>query len=636
MIELGVRIGVALAVAGVGITLGRLELTSGLAIGAVGLAMAGLVAFLDHRRWRNRGVAGLVAVLDALWIAGTLTVVGQLDRFGFLVLVPMLWATGRFASDAASMAPLVAASVMVSANFLSAEGFTLPVMLHTVGILIVGLLTNQVKVVVKEQRVEIPVTKEVVTEAPADTSLRETVTSLKSHLSELERSSRRERAAAKVWNLAVDASEPVAQLVAKLLQEESEAKGIVLYRLDASGEQFVPVAATGTVPEAWNATPFDVIAGLGDGQLRHRIDVLLKGVRDLTASGSAGSQLLKDRGRMQGMVVFWHDRPAGVEVAMNAVADYLEPIAQVLREDDRRGDTERRLKEAEILYGVAAVATGAETRASLVSRVVRELGDAVRADHVGVWLLEDEEATAAGTHGPVNRLFDNISFAYGEGLSGWLKTGAPEVYLPDTYRDERIERAIALKRRTGSFVLIPVQWDSAPYGFLTASTQRPGGIDLNRLETLRVVAAELGHALARLESGGQAVDGIMTPTEFFDSVRQGRRGHMVYLNLPKRESLVERYGSPAVELATRRLLRRLRAKLPVGGGICRRDEGDYVAFLPTLEPDAARRWANEAAATASMIGLATPDGRDRIPMALRSKVAIFDPQSHQVSQAEAA
>jgi hypothetical protein len=57
----------------------------------------------------------------------------------------------------------------------------------------------------------------------------------------------------------------------------------------------------------------------------------------------------------------------------------------------------------------------------------------------------------------------------------------------------------------------------------------------------------------------------------------------------------------------------------------RRNEGDYVVFIPSTDSEFVRRWANDAATLASLVGVRTPDGSTRIPLALRAKVAPMNP-----------
>jgi hypothetical protein len=110
----------------------------------------------------------------------------------------------------------------------------------------------------------------------------------------------------------------------------------------------------------------------------------------------------------------------------------------------------------------------------------------------------------------------------------------------------------------------------------------------------------------------------------------------VYLEVPGREELADTYGRPAVEHAVRRLAVRLRTELPQGATLTRRNEGDYVAYIPSSDEDYVRRWANSATALASLIALRTPDGRTRIPLALRAKTAPMDQQLHRIWPGSAA
>lgn len=593
------------------------------------------VWWLDRSGKRNAGVAGFVAVLDALFVASSLAGVGELERYGFLVLAPMLWATGRYGSDAASMSPLVAATVMVASNFYGGAGFTVPVMLHTAGILAIGLLTNQAKVVVKETQVPVEVTKEVRVEAPGDGRLRESFESLREHVIDLERGSRRDRLAMKLWQASNDPREPAMPALATKLSAETGAEGVVLMLLEPGGRRFVTAAHSGKVPEALKSGWLEHVSGLGDGQARHQLDKRLAQMRDADCLVCSGSVFAKSRGRVVGLVALFDKSMHSLDAAVHLVGDCAEALGGLLKQGQEREEGLRRLKEAELMYTVASVSLGSESRAGLVERVVRELGDAARLDHMAVYLLEGDAAVAVSQTGASHRVVEEMSFAYGTGLAGWRATGFPEVVALDALDDGRIERTTALKRRIGSLAVLPLEVGAEVVGFVTASTHRVAGIDDGKLSTLRAVVSELGQAMARLD-GAEVATGVMTPKEFFGLVRSGGSGYLVYLDVLRRGELLEEFGRPAVEQALRRLTHRLRQRLPGGGGVCRRDEGDYVVFLPGMEEGAARSWANEAAAVAGSFPMTTPDGRVRMPVSLRAKVAAFSPQKNQVSSGEAA
>jgi GGDEF domain-containing protein len=146
------------------------------------------------------------------------------------------------------------------------------------------------------------------------------------------------------------------------------------------------------------------------------------------------------------------------------------------------------------------------------------------------------------------------------------------------------------------------------------------------------VAAELSRAFERI-SGAKA-GGLMTPHEF-SKATAGREGALVYLEPLRKEQMITNYGFAAYEEALRKLAHQVRAKLPEGCCLCRRDQGDYLAFLDTTE-EFARAWANEVAASASFIALTSSETAKRVPLALRAKVALIAPQSNRLSQEIAA
>jgi GAF domain-containing protein len=219
-----------------------------------------------------------------------------------------------------------------------------------------------------------------------------------------------------------------------------------------------------------------------------------------------------------------------------------------------------------------------------------------------------------------NRLLDIILFAGGIGLPGWLKIGAPEVWIPNVQEDSRCPREEALKLRIGSFAMLPIQYGDEPYGYLVAATNRSGGVDVSEIELLRAVASELSQAIARLEHDDILASGIATAAEFQAAIELGG-GHLVQLQPLRKELLLEQFGKPALDRAFRTLVRKLRARLPSGSLVFRRDDGDFLVYLRSVPAEFAVNWANEVSAIASMIGVSDAKGSRRIPLPMRAKVA---------------
>ncbi|MBX3113769.1 MAG: GAF domain-containing protein [Fimbriimonadaceae bacterium] len=632
IVELGVRLGLAVTVVACSLLLkqpaGEIGWQAPTVYSLIALAVFGL----DKYKRRNSGVAGFVAVFDALFIATVLSATGQLDRFGFLVLAPMMWATGRYATDAAAMAPLVAASVMVTSNFFGGPGFTLPIMMHTLGILVVGLLTNHSKVIHKETQIPVEVTREIEVESEGSIRMKESYATLKNHVKELEQSTKKERLGMKLWAVANSANENPLTALASKLREEAVVEGVIFYTLDPEERKFVVSSVSGKVPSQARESSLSLAKGLSEAQMRDRLDRQLSELRDPERAVKCASLILKNQGKPCGCIGLFEASPpalmAGID-ALKVVTEYLGGLlAQILKKEDES----RRLREAEILYGVASVTIGAESQQGLIARVIREVGAVIDVDHLAAFMLDGDSSTMVSSYGATHRVMEDLSFAYGPGQAGWLMTGSPEVIAPDALEDDRIDKTIALKNRIGSFVLLPILNGDQAIGYVTASTNRIAGIDRARLETLRAVVGELGQAVIRQNGGSAIQHGVMTPQEFFASVRDGGAGHFVYFDILNRESLIKEFGQPAIDAAMRKITHRLRGKLPTSGGLCRRDEGDFVAYLSGMTNDNAQAWANDNAAMVNGLRLTTPDGRLKIPMNVRAKVAPFSPQKRQVSQ----
>lgn len=636
MIELSVRLVVAIGLLASALVLKQPSMPLAWELAAGFAAFSGLVYWAETKKLRNGGIAGFVAVLDAMFIATVAADAGQLENFGFLVLVPMVWATGRFGTDAASMSPLVAATVMVSSNFFERDGFTLPILFHTLGILVIGLLTNQAKVVLKETQVPFEVLKEVPVGTERNGQLESNYRTLKGHLEDLEKKARRDRTAMRVYVSTQHSEEPYFGSLAKALAGACDVGGAAVYVYQKETRGMVFEGYSGSVPKSVRDMGLTIPSGLSDAQMRSRTEMQIRELIENASGAQVATVLLKDKGRLTGLIALFERSVHKLDEGLQTAQEASDALGSMVADEIKREDFQRRLRETEILYGVASVTIGADTPQTMMSRIVRELGETVRVDHLGVFFLDGTNAIPVATTGASNRLFEEIDFGADFGIAGWIEEDAQETLLLDALDDGRIEKITAIKQRVGSYLMVPLLVDGKPYGFLTASTHSTSGIDSAKQGTLRSVAAEANQALNRLVKPGQDPEGVMTPTEFYGAVRAGRNGHLVYLEVLRREENVEKYGKPAYDLALRTLMRALRSKLPSGAAICRRDEGDYVVFLPTMDEESAREWSSEATATASLIGLSTPDGRTKIPLGLRAKVALLRPQKSQVSQEKTA
>ena len=145
-------------------------------------------------------------------------------------------------------------------------------------------------------------------------------------------------------------------------------------------------------------------------------------------------------------------------------------------------------------------------------------------------------------------------------------------------------------------------------------------VNVTSVEALRLVAAEMYQALQRLDGETKNAAGLMLPGEFHSKISNAKKGCLILLEPIRKDDLIARHGAPAFELALRQFALRLKGKLPRGGAICRRAEGDYIVYLSGSEKSA-RSWANEAAATASLIGIPVDENGKRVPLAIRAKVA---------------
>ena len=658
MFELIVRVVLASGAMAASGVLGRPDFDLTWRAAVIFAAYSYLLYLMGQKGARNAGVSGLAAVADCGIVAVFIGDLGLMTEFGAVAALPMVVAFFQHKANAAMMAPLVASWLLIGANlFGGGNAFTPGLLVHALGVLVLGVALSVARTARETKKSKLVVIPDVAKtlellnqyaaqpqqQEPAESSeqvtldareyheFRESFRTLSDTARDLEKRGRKDRACVQIIEGVVRQPLDPFAAVAIRIQDFTGAEGVGVYALSQSGEAMAVRSTAGHVEGPFQEAAIEVPRHATDTEIADQAAATLASLRDPTKTTRFASVVLKLRGKVVGLLALFHSDKIELEASLRRAQETADFLAEIVSDCLVREDERRRMKEAELLYTVATTAIGATTAASLAARIVRDLQDAVRLDHVSVWSVEHGAATQLASEGTDVNIFEHVAFAQGKGVEGWLRSGAPVLSVTDARSDARIAPQEAVRRRVGALLIVPLEFGATPFGFLVAATSRPAGIGAGETETLRVVCAEASHALARLSAGAGGPEGLATPKEFYEIVRKNGEGHLVYLEVPQREEMNETYGKPAVEHAVRRFAVRLRSEIPAGAAITRRNEGDYVVFVPSADEEYVRRWANDATALASLVGVRTPDGRTRIPLALRAKVAPINQQNHRIS-----
>lgn len=603
---------------------------------ALGYFVTSVVVYLFERRalrgpWMNTafGLGDLALVAYGLHLAK------QFASLGFLaVLPPILLARYHRLHPAmiGTLGSLLLAYVGMNApgmSLVSLGGF---VAFAWVALWIPGPKTESV-VEIREVEVPVPMTQtdrgtEVVSKATLE--LRDNYRSLRDAYKNLERKARKDRICALLFDAASSQGDRMQQRLAHKMRDLTGVTGLSLFTAVQYSDAMAVRAVSGDLPEAMTTRAVSISRAVSESQVRVQFDLWLKAIRSDDHAPHARSLVLKDRDRVIGVLCLSDPSPEKLQKGMELAEEAAPILARYLREEHELDLLRARVKQVETLYLLSTITAGAETPTTLAARVVRELFPTLLLDHFAIHMVDGENSLLVATEGTTAALFDHVQFGSQMGLPGWLASECPEAVLFDTTDDDRVDRKDALQRRVGSYAVIPIRFAEEPFGFLTAATHRVGGIDLPLVETLRIIGTEVAHALARLEEAHGDVSGFCSPREFQHAITQADSGSLVLLEPLHRDALVEDFGEAAFDHAVRQFAHRLRGTLPANAMFCRRSEGSYLAFLHESDLDFARAWANQVTAMAAMVALSTPDGKARIPLALRAKVSSLSKQSHQI------
>jgi len=628
MVELIVRLCVALGVLGLGLVgVVPFDVAWKAAIALAAVSLFG--SQIESKGLMNSGVAGFFAVGESIIVALFLAGSGSLHDLGFLVLIPCIYAGARYSAPMTSMAPLSASAIVGADCLYSKSGLPAPqVLFHAAGVLSVSLLLGlrrPLSATTEEGSEEHPPRSPQLIEDGV-LQLRENFRKLRDAYNDLERRSQRDKIVSRIAVAQDLEGEKFYAELCAALRELSHAEEIGIYTLAQFENVMVVRGVSEQFPGDLKDHSIDVDVAKAPIVLREQAEA---SVRALAAGTPVANVLLIHKGKIVGMVCAIEPQPHKLDAIRMALAEAAPTAAKAIDTEVEREANIRRVKELELLYEISSLSTGAITPGALAGRVTREIVQSLHLDSVRVALLEKGKEKTIANEGSRARMLDCIDFDGTPGVKGWLAAGSPEIVMFDVRQDPRCDREETFRRRIGGFVLAPLWAGAEIAGYLAAGTQVVGELDRDQIGTLRLIAAEMSRALERLQ--GTKSGGLMTPREFADSTAD-RTGTLVYLEPLRREQLVSTYGYAPFEEAVRKLAHQVRAKLPGGACMCRRNQGDFLVFLD-VDEDFARKWANEVTASASLIAISTSDPTKRVPLALRARVALLTTQSHQLSEA---
>lgn len=633
MVELCLRLVLSASFVGMSALTGVPSFSSSWPVAIFFAAYSGVGYLFERYGIRNPGTSGFLAVADAGVISYVAASLGAIDQFGFLVLVPVTYAAARYGSNPAAMAPIAAAWVITGSNLQG--GMTPLILAQALAVLVIGLLLNQGRIVMTATRALVEPTLDEVT-GPDPTEymqLRESFRALRNHCRSLEGKSRRDAWAMKLLECAEMGSDRILRVVSQTVEEISGADSVTIYLVNHLDSRL----AAADLDEAPSAielpTTFELKSGQSEAQLKHQMDLAVRAFSSDVDRQRSASVILKHRGVMIGAMVLTGSSIQSLSESVGTAEELAPVVAAVLFTNDRHNQIQRRLTEAELLYSLASTTSGAETYTGMLARTVRELWSTLKLDHLAAFVLEGTEAIQVATSGANIRLMESLRFPAADGIEGWLQESSPQIVIQDAASSSLCDRSEAVRRRVGSFVSIPIRIQGSTFGFVTAATHRSSGIDSPELDTLRLVVNELSLTIGRMQSPSTHSTGLMTPTEFNHALEMLPTGCLIYVEPLRIPELETEFGEQAVSQTIRHFALKLRSKLPPDGMLCRRDQNDFVAFLPSMDDAAGRLWAHEASVLASLTMIRSETSRTRSSLTVRARVASYSQQINLISTA---
>lgn len=597
---------------------------------------------LDRKNLRLPAISALIACADAIMIEFALASVTKspaLETFGFLALAPIILAAARFNSNPFLMSPVASAGFVVA--HMANNGWHLAnpnVLGYACTFLVIGCLvkpSSRVEMVQEEDSQETPT--EIVVQEPSayveqfrivesyNEELRANYRQLKDAYRDLDRKSRKDRVAAILAEARGVANQSGFFFLCEKIAEATNATGVLLYTVSSIGDQFIIRGAAGEVNEKQLTESMPISAKQAIALVREQADELSHSFEPEKPSSNV---VLQHEGKVIGvMTITARDKDQLFE-ALESLQNCSSLIASLVIEEQARESMKRRLTEVEVLYAVVANADGAASRSEVAARIARDFQSVLQVEHLAIYAIDDEEPMQLAVEGRELNLVGSMTFENGGGLVGWLNSGSPELNIADARTSPLLPSEAIVRNRVGSYVVIPIQGDNGPAGFITAASGRIAGIDSTEMATLRTAAAELARLFARPENQVSTDEGMLSPRRFIEAVGK-TEGTMVTLIPLQYKELERKYGKPAMAHAMRTLSLRIRPHVPVGALMCKHPDGLIMVYMGGIDKDAALNWGNDLASKGLGMDLRTPDGTAKLPLQLRVKVATLSPQFNQ-------
>jgi hypothetical protein len=606
---------------------------------ALGIGVYAAIGFaLETRGKRNQGVVGILSVCDAGAILFFGASLHGLDAASILSLLPVLYVFKRFQVNLWLTVPCVVGLLFAASASFYGPDINPGIYFESLAALVLPVIFK----LPEEQPASaarpalLPTNSELGIAPDSFFVLRENFRKMKDRCKEIEVAAKRDHMLAQLHTCRLAPTQNFHAKLSEAICSLSGAQSAALYTLSQFGETMVVRGTHGPVQSAIEDSSYSVNLAQAARQITDHVELTTRAMLVEEERAKVSSVLLTHDNRVIGMINLFHSDWDDLFEAKRQVESASQTISWIIMETQRKAGQEKRLKELELLYETAVVSTGATDRKELVERVSRRLGAIVEADFIGAYLIESGEPVLVGSSGNEMPFLESMSFSGGSGFGGWIAAGAPELAVFQPRDDQRCRAEEFLRKRIGSFILVPLQFDEQPFGFIAGVARASNRLDSSDLAALRAVSAECAQAVCRMEHPTPIAGGLVTPAAFQRTLSSARTGCIVYFELLKKQQLLENCDARAIEEGLREFSYRLRGKLTAGGAACQKGVGGFIVFLPNASTNFVSSWANDVAATASMIGVRTSGGKTTIPLAFRARVANLAPQSNEELAAQPA
>jgi len=177
-----------------------------------------------------------------------------------------------------------------------------------------------------------------------------------------------------------------------------------------------------------------------------------------------------------------------------------EILREILRETNQR--LEEKIHEFSLFRVVADTINRSVTKANSLKLLLSKMIDIIGASNGSIMLIDEKERQLhiEAASGSKDAHPTHPTFPVGRGVAGWVAMQGKPIIIDDVSHDDKFYRNEAVQSQIRALLCMPIAFENKTIGVLNVSSEQPDAFSLNTERILRIIAGQVGIAIANTRS----------------------------------------------------------------------------------------------------------------------------------------